>query len=78
MSLFLVIQTHPPGLGQEKAPALRVEKELLSACPLSPACPGPTCTRRGPHQDSSVAAVGSDGREGQLMGIKNANRVQEN
>ena len=62
MSLSLVIQTHPPGLGQEKAPALRVEKELLSGCPLPPACPGPTCTCRGPHQDSSVAAMGSDGR----------------
>lgn len=46
-------------------------------CPLPPACPGPTCTRHGPHQDSYVAAMGSDGREGQLMGIKNANSPGE-
>ena len=40
LSLSSVTQTHPPGLGQEKAPALGVEKELLSAhCPLPAQAP---------------------------------------
>ena len=67
----------PTGRGQEKAPALRVEKGLRSGRPLPPDCPGCTCTRRGPHRGCSVAVMAGKVNSWELEGQTEPRRIRQ-